>query len=204
MSKSGTNPKALPKQERSRKTYEKILTAAQGLLEASGIEAFNSNAIVERAGMTPPALYRWFPNKHAILRVLGERLMDAQSLIVQDVIKDMQEKRTPLIEGIAEIMERSIELTKEFGGGHTLLVAMRALPILQPVRVASHDNSARTVAAQLADYGYAKTPEETYIRCRLMVEFGYATIEMLFETGFENRKAIIAASAHSQVSILEM
>ena len=204
MSISGANPKSLPKQARSRETYERILTAAQGLLEEAGIEAFNSNAIVERAGMTPPALYRWFPNKHAILRVLGERLMDAQLLIVQDVIKDVKEKRTQLVNGVAEIMDKSIEMTQDFGGGHTLLVAMRALPILQPVRMQAHENAAQTVAEQLAELGYEQTLEEAFIRCRLMLEFGYATIEMLFETEFKNRKAIIAASAHSQVAILEM
>ena len=40
-----------------------------------GIERLSTNLVCERAGLTPPALYRYFPNKYALLSELGQRLM---------------------------------------------------------------------------------------------------------------------------------
>ncbi|WP_445380862.1 TetR/AcrR family transcriptional regulator, partial [Pseudomonas syringae] len=44
-----------------------------------GIERLSTNLVCERAGLTPPALYRYFPNKYALLTVLGERLLEKQN-----------------------------------------------------------------------------------------------------------------------------
>ena len=59
-------------------TKDKLIAAAQDLLADKGLAAFNSNAIVERAGVTPPTFYHYFANKQALLRELGERLMLAK------------------------------------------------------------------------------------------------------------------------------
>ena len=43
------------------------------MLEEVGFERLSTNMICKRAGLTPPALYRYFPNKYAVLKELGER-----------------------------------------------------------------------------------------------------------------------------------
>ena len=196
--------KSEPKQARSKETYERILAAAQDLLEASGIEAFNTNAVVDRAGMTPPALYRWFPNKHVILEVLSERLMAAQNVVIEEHFGSVPLDAEAYIEATKQILEDTIEVTQRFGGGHTLLVAMRAIPVLQPVRLSSHNQVSKLLSERLIEAGYQGKPAEMYARSRLCVETGYAAIEMLFETGFKNRKVTIDACAHSHATILQL
>ncbi len=68
-----------PKQARAIKTYEAILTAASELLVEVGLERISTNLIAERAGITVPALYRYFPNKYSVLNALGGRLMNHQN-----------------------------------------------------------------------------------------------------------------------------
>ena len=63
--------KTAPIQDRSRATFTLIIREAGELLDERGIDAFNVNALVQRTGLTPPAIYRYFPNKYAILKELG-------------------------------------------------------------------------------------------------------------------------------------
>ena len=60
-----------PRQERAKRTYESILVAAAELLVEVGVERISTNLIAERAGITVPALYRYFPNKYAVINALG-------------------------------------------------------------------------------------------------------------------------------------
>ena len=58
-----------PQQERAKRTYEAILASAAKLLVEVGIERISTNLIAEEAGITVPALYRYFPNKYAVLNL---------------------------------------------------------------------------------------------------------------------------------------
>src|SRR5512139_3320805 len=93
MSKTATKPhpdagpdlrqKTVPRQGRALETYERILGVAAELLGEVGVERLSTNLVCERAGLTPPALYRYFPNKYALLHELGERLMAAQNQLLE-------------------------------------------------------------------------------------------------------------------------
>lgn len=62
-----------PKQERSRKTYESFLLAAERLFLERGWDSLTTNAVAEAAGASIGSLYRYFPDKAAIVRALAER-----------------------------------------------------------------------------------------------------------------------------------
>lgn len=64
-----------PRQQRSLATVDVILEAAAQVLEIAGEAGFNTNAIAERAGVGIGSIYRYFPDKHAILIEMGRREM---------------------------------------------------------------------------------------------------------------------------------
>ena len=74
-----TDPRARPVQSRSASTVSLMLDTAAHLLEELGFERLSTNRICAVAGLTPPAIYRYFPNKYAVLKALGERLMASQN-----------------------------------------------------------------------------------------------------------------------------
>lgn len=74
-----------PRQARSRETFERILDTAADVLEEVGYEGFNTNLLAERAGVGVRALYRYFPNKFAVLVALGERLAVAEMMWTGDL-----------------------------------------------------------------------------------------------------------------------
>lgn len=76
------NMRKIPRQSRARDTVDVVLEAAAQLLEASGEAGFNTNAVAERAGVSIGALYRYFPDKQAILRALALREREAHQRVV--------------------------------------------------------------------------------------------------------------------------
>jgi AcrR family transcriptional regulator len=70
MSARSNASRRTPKQRRSKVIVSAILEAGRGLLESEGPRALTTNRIAERAGVSIGSLYRYFPNKEAIVAAL--------------------------------------------------------------------------------------------------------------------------------------
>ena len=70
------NPRKRPEQDRSRATVDAILEGAARVLVTSGYEAFTTNRVAEKAGISIGSLYQYFPNKDALLSELMRRHLD--------------------------------------------------------------------------------------------------------------------------------
>jgi AcrR family transcriptional regulator len=68
-----------PRQGRAQATYDAILEAAAHIIAKSGLTAFNTNAVAERAGVSIGSLYQYFPNKDALMVALIERQQQNQA-----------------------------------------------------------------------------------------------------------------------------
>ncbi len=62
-----------PQQSRSRERVESILDAADQVFLEMGYEAATTNHVAARAGVSVGGLYRFFPDKEALLVALAER-----------------------------------------------------------------------------------------------------------------------------------
>ena len=184
-----------PTQSRGKQTYEKLLSSAQKLLAEEGPEALNSNAIVERAGLTPPAFYRYFTDKYMLMSVLCERLMDAQNELGIEVMPSLEDSHEAIVQTTAQLFKEHIRVTNSFVGGFELMVLMRALPELRPIRLESHKSMAEIVYGSMRQFEQDAPPAALRARSRLIVETFYSTLEMLYETEFQNRSEMIRRCA---------
>ncbi len=102
-----------PRQERAKRTYESILVAAAELLVEVGIERISTNLIAERAGITVPALYRYFPNKYAVINALGADLMDRQNLVFREWLDTYLQEGNPqsLLSHVYEVLRATYDVT---------------------------------------------------------------------------------------------
>ena len=66
-------PRKQPQQTRSRETMQRMLDEAEALLIEQGVDGFNTNVLADRAKVGVRAIYRYFPNKWAILVELVDR-----------------------------------------------------------------------------------------------------------------------------------
>jgi AcrR family transcriptional regulator len=176
--------KTQPLQERSRQTFDAILRAAGELLAEVGFERFSTNLVCKRAALTPPALYRYFPNKYALLRELAQRLMEAQDEAVYAWIEAGGLDGDNLDEIAArnrDILGRVIDVTSSFPGGVWILRAMRAVPMMRDVRLASSATVADRVFASLKMRYRSTDPERLRRAAWLTTELSNAVIEMVLE-----------------------
>ncbi len=177
-------PKTQPSQDRSRQTYEAILQASGELLAEVGIENFSTNLICKRAALTPPALYRYFPNKYALLRALAERLMNAQDAAVYAWI-ERGGLEASTIEGMFEnnraILNEVIRVTDTFPGGLWILRAMRAVPLMREVRIRSSDTVADRIFQSLVERYPETAPERLRRAAWLTTEVSNSVVEMVLE-----------------------
>ncbi len=175
--------KKQPAQQRATETYERILEVTAQTLADVGIERLSTNLVCERAGITPPALYRYFPNKYALLHELGQRLMQAQNARVGRWIT------LEVFAGGAEDLERAVEgliidtyeATVQTVGGVWIMRALRAVPVLQEVRLASHKAVTQEQVQLLAQALPGADLAQLQLLSRIVVELIYATVEMIFD-----------------------
>ncbi|HEY1929835.1 MAG TPA: helix-turn-helix domain-containing protein [Caulobacteraceae bacterium] len=176
--------KSLPSRRRGKDTFEAILATAGALLAEVGFERLTTNLVCERAGLTPPALYRYFPNKYALLAELARRLMDAQD----EVFIAWMEQGGSVVSGLEEAVGKSITLRKRLiavtraqPGGMWILRAIRALPVLREVRVDSQ-NKVLDRHFSMIRHAYPEVSDERlWTAVRLSEETTYAMIEMILE-----------------------
>lgn len=172
-----------PRQERAKRTYEGILAAAAELLVEVGVERISTNIIAERAGITVPALYRYFPNKYAVLNALGAVLMDRQNEIFQQWFENHLASADPqeLMDNIEELLRMTYDVTREQTGGLEIIQSLRAVGPLQNLRLTSHRLVAEQFAAILSDLLGRPVDEQMRLQARVSVDTGYAVVEMALE-----------------------
>jgi len=65
-------PRRRPVQARSRERVDTILRNAAGIFDEIGVDAASMSAIARRSGMSLASLYRYFPNKAAVVHAIAE------------------------------------------------------------------------------------------------------------------------------------
>lgn len=183
---------------------ERLVEAAQAILAEAGVEGVNSNAVVVRAGLTPPTFYHYFPNKHALLRELGERMLSAQSAAIRTDTGRRVETAADLRDICRDMLSESLRMSRAFTGGFELLVALRAIPELRDIRLRHQERMAVLLVDYFAEQGLAKDRDALSVRAGLALHLGYAAVEMLFETDFANETVVLDRTAEALAGVLDL
>lgn len=188
-----------PVQERSRQTVSRILDTAAEIADEVGVEAVTTRAVADRAGVSYPALYRFFPDREAILEALLERLtedLDARCIAAE---------QTWEITSVEQLLNNEIDLHIAYYTQHPVVPRMwmggRTSPAVTAYVRARMQTLAGRMHALLVDAGLI--PADTDPRGMLVaVEMGDRVLELAYrnsaEGGFDpeilalGRQALIA------------
>ncbi|QFU76570.1 TetR/AcrR family transcriptional regulator [Halioglobus maricola] len=172
-----------PRQERAKRTYEAIINAAAELLVEVGVERISTNLIAERAGITVPALYRYFPNKYAVLHALGAVLMDRQNEAFEQWMESFSggTDEQDVLADIYSVLKLTYDVTRDMPGGLEVSLALRAVEPLRELRITSNRMVSEQFAAYMANATGIALDEQLQLQCRLGVEMAYAVVENALE-----------------------
>ena len=171
-----------PAQKEQRRTH--LLTTARELLAGGvGLRALSLNELARHAEMAKANVYRYFPNKYALLHELGRRLMQAQNVLVEQwaTPATLRLPTAALAQSIYTLYEQTLVLTRELPEGIWVTRALRAVPVLTPVRIESHAYVTGLIERAFLQ-AYPSAPvARVGVLARLAVELVYAAMEMLFD-----------------------
>ncbi len=120
-----------PHQHRAQESVHAVLQAAAAIIEESGYEAYNTNAVAKRAGVSVALVYRYFPNKESILIALWEREQEPRNRCVLDLIHQI-----PSITNFDEYGRTIIDSLRQVRKEHPSLTLVRKiLPSVPEVAV---------------------------------------------------------------------
>jgi AcrR family transcriptional regulator len=196
--------KHTPVQRRSVQTFELILRATAELLSEVGIEGLSTSLICQRAGLTPPALYRYFPNKFAVVKELGNRLMERMNEAFLAWLTAGQplgpdHPQTDSAASLKQIQETIKSITTDFPASGWIMRALRAVPVLQDVRLASH-NFVTTRAFGYLRPRYPRAADaELRFAIRLAIEVMYSATEMILDDPGLDEDTVNAGAAEMVV-----
>lgn len=167
-------------------TYERILAAAGKLLGDVGFERLTTNAIVAQAGLTPPALYRYFNDKYDVVEVLARRLLQRQNDAYATWL--MQNGTWEVLENPVEFLKEWYRLAAELitrdPSALWVMRALRAMPNLAHIRLESQRETTDRLFEFYRRLKPDEDPKRLWARLRIRVEIGWVVDELALE---ENR-----------------
>lgn len=193
--------KKRPLQKRAQITYDKLLNVAALILEAEGIERISTNMIAERANVTVPALYRYFPNKYALLRALADKLSECQLALVHKWAANLTiYSQAQATEGIHQLIADLVDITAQQPGSLAVMRASSAVPILRERRLLANRELTNIISTLVAPILPNICPDKIWTKVRVSVEFGYTAIELALEEDLSQRDGIMSEAASSLIA----
>ena len=166
-----------PVQERARKTVELILDTAAALIEEAGVEAFNTNVLAERAGVRVRTVYRYFPNKLAVITAVAERLADEWDGWFEG-FRALSDPRFSLRTLWVAYIGTFVDGIRRVPGGLAIRRAMRALPELQAIDRQDNERLARQLAAAIERRGVAVPRSRLTTMARIIIETAVTVLDL--------------------------
>lgn len=179
MSQPELTPRAQPQQARSQATVERLLEASADLLEEVGVNGFNTNLLAQRAGVGVRAIYRYFPNKWAILVAMAERAAELEHTWIGDLRdgSDLDWRSR---------LGRAVDGYYHAARGHRGYAALRAASLASPELRAIDERESRQLQADLAEglRGMGVTLDDARLAalCQVIIESSNRVLDIALQS----------------------
>ena len=184
------NLRRRPTQERAARTFDQILETAAHLLEEYGWDGFTTNLLAEKANVNIQTLYRYFPNKLAVVATMSGRMIEDWNVWLEDADRLIEEK------DFAGSFNSFINGIKNQPGGVAIMRALNASPTLKEMGQKDLDQLTERFAMALT----RKSPHLTLKDARTIYRVIFASAIAVIDASLDMPKAeaerTIAASVH--------
>ena len=157
------SPRVKPVQERSIETVNKILEGAEQLLLEVGIDGFNTNLLAERADVRVRTIYRYFPNKFAVMCALAEKYSEFEMELLGKYLKQLAVPRSDWRKIYATAIRAHFKILLSRPGIVAIRKAMLALPEVRCELEAHNKNMAKSIADTIRARGSYESPEKLFV-----------------------------------------
>lgn len=136
---SDLTPRVRPVQARAKQTVDLILDNAAILLDEVGIDAFNTNLLAEHAGVAVRSVYRYYPNKLAVIVGVAERQASEWQRLLARLMLPLAEPDQSACDAWDAVLDAYVAYLEAKQGRSAMHRAMQALPQLSEVNRRDND-----------------------------------------------------------------
>lgn len=130
-----------PVQARSTERVNRIIAAATGLIAEAGVDAATTSSIARRADISLASLYRYFPNRNAVLVAVAEHQFDRLSRRLEEFLESFD-----LTEGLDRLLDTYLEFYRSEPGYAELWAGVQAIPELHELDLQDLYRNARAIS----------------------------------------------------------
>ena len=190
-----------PRQARSRETFERILDTAALILEERGVEEFNTNLLADRTGVGVRALYRYFPNKYAVLAALGERFAVAEMMWTGDLtdLAGSADWRA----SIASAILAYYRAARMHVGYAALRAASFAIPELRKIDAGTTQQLESDLAIGLRGLGFNADEARLAVVCTVVIEASHGVLDVAIQRSGPSSDLIVEEFVQMVIAFLE-
>ncbi|UZE96603.1 TetR/AcrR family transcriptional regulator [Alkalimarinus alittae] len=130
-------PRRKPVQGRSRERVNTILSCTVELIKEVGVQGLKTSEVARRAGISLPSLYRYFPNKAAIIKAIAQLHIEKLNGILQAFMLDFD-----LDEGFDHLIDVYAKFYRSEPGYKEIWSGVESMPELQELDLGElYDNA---------------------------------------------------------------
>jgi AcrR family transcriptional regulator len=180
---------------------QRILKVSAELLEEVGIDGFNTNLLAERAGLGTRAIYRYFPNKFAILVAMAEDLRASERAWIGNL-------RDPASDGdwreaVAKAIDGHFEAASRQPGYAALRAAAFAIHELRELDSLENRELGQDLAAGLTTLGVILDPARMRALCRTIMESSNRMLDIALQSPRDEAALLVRELKLMITSLLE-
>jgi AcrR family transcriptional regulator len=151
-----------------------ILEGAAVLLEEVGFDSFNTNVLAKRAGVRVRSVYRYFPNKFAVMAALWKKMLGEWDELLEPELEKIADPAIDLRASFAALTAGYVHWLTHRPGAWAIRSTIRAMPELAAQEKSAEEWFVRQVAGALHKRGVRLPMKRLKIVCTVVFRAGNA------------------------------
>lgn len=192
-----------PTQDRAKASVERILAAAAVLLDEVGLEGFNTNLLAERADVRVRTVYRYYPNKYAVIVALTEQIAALWRAWMADLFESVSDPRRDWKLGMRQGRLKWLAEARATPGALSVLKALNATPDLVALHAKIFEDMSATFSGALEKRGIAALPARRLAIARTVVNAMNSSVDVYLGLAGEEAAAFLEEADRMGEAYLE-
>ncbi|WP_207457478.1 TetR/AcrR family transcriptional regulator [Herbiconiux sp. SYSU D00978] len=191
---SGQTPADLriaPVQARSAARLDELLDAAAGVIDEVGYERLTTAMVASRAGASIGTVYRYFPDRIAVLQALARRHLERVADRVGETVRD--DEHSTWWDAYEAVLDVFIDAYRNEPGFRSLRFG-DGLDVRPPAEVANNERIAAVLTDALHDRFGGGDDDEVRYAVRVSVEIADALVSRAFAAHSTGDERLISSA----------
>ena len=171
-----------PQQKRAKATFERILSATAELVQEVGIDRITTIEVARRAEANISTLYRYFPNKYALVKYLAQRLGERQNTAVNEYLA-AADPHCPWEEVLDGVVDQLVAVSRREAAFVSLQRALMAVPELREEYRRSSDDVSEFLMERMRRWGIELPNARIHLVIKCMGECSATLLDLAVSGG---------------------